>query len=128
MKKIKIDGVDISKLQGLNFDVPETNLVEYINECRSVLGYYGIYESNGTVSIHTTDAISRVKFLVSLVSDSCDLLDDHTLHRPHGKVYSESAVDYYYLFQHDTGDDTAFDYHGTYVQVVLDILLALLEN
>ena len=125
--EIMIKGVDISKLKGLGFDLIETDLRDFIDECRAPLGYLGIAEANGVITIDTDiDVIQRVKYLISLVSDSCYLLECITSDRVF--VCGLDVIDYYTRFQDKVGDGTAFDYHGTYVQVVLDILLALLEN
>ena len=125
--KIMIKGVDISKLEGLDFDLVEVDLCDFINGCRRPLDYLGISEAGGIVTVTTdVDVVQRVKYLISLVGESCDLLEDTTLDLVF--TYSSDAIDYYTKFQDNVGDSTAFDYHGTRVQVVLDVLLALLEN
>lgn len=103
----------------------------FFSEASLPLCHLGVLKVDDVIIIYTDcdDSVERLEYLIYLVDYSCDMLDEITQgKRELEDNYSDEVSLYYSMFQSIGGDDTCFDYHGTFVQVILDALLVVAKK
>ena len=101
-------------------------------EARRPLEEFGITLQGNSLVLETgyasvLGALAGMQYIVERANHILELVTEDIMVVIDIKVAC-SALQYYNKFLCDQGDDTAFDYHNTYVQIVLDSLVKVLAN
>ena len=128
MRELQFSISEMVELSGC-IDSPD-ELLSLFSAAAVPLGSFGISVRGNYIVLVTDnnddDESAIVYEAVYVVDRACNIMDlvveDILI------IDSDSnsdALDYYNNYQCDCGDDTAFDYHGTYVQAILDAMLSV---
>jgi len=112
-------------------DILEDNedVLGFISEAALPLSGFGITVVDNIVVLITEypSALTALTNMSYTVDGACTLLDLVTQElvtvSENASASGNSVIEYFLEYQTDHGDCGAFDYHGTFVQVILDALI-----
>jgi len=108
----------------------ERDVAGFFGEARLPLNHFGITVEGSLVTFTTSydsalGALAGMKYTVERASSLLDLVCENIVEVQ--DISSRSKVlDYYNIFLSGCGDSAAFDYHNSYVVVILDALIDIL--
>jgi len=110
--------------------VDEKDVVGFFGEAQLPLNHFHIVISGETVTFTTgyssaLAALSGIKYTVDRASSLLDLVCEGIVEVQDISSQNE-VLDYYNMFLSGCGDSAAFDYHNSYVLVILEALVDIL--